>query len=371
MTESSSRPTHVYVGTFTRAEPHGRGAAEGVYVCRFDASSGAMTLIQSVPDVSNPSFLALHPNQRYLYAVNAVPEIDGQAGGGLSALAIDGETGELRVLNRQSTRGAGPCHVSVDRSGRYAMAANYTGGSVAVFPIQDDGSLAPASDFIQHVGSSVDPRRQEAPHAHSINPDLEHRNVLVCDLGMDQVLTYRLDRATGRLIAGEPSSVQARAGAGPRHLDYHPNGRFVYVINEINSTITAYTYDAESGRLDEVQTVPTLPDGFTGSSTCADIHVAPSGRFVYGSNRGHDSLVIFAVDEQTGKLDYVGHESTRGKTPRNFAITPAGDLLLAANQDTDNIVVFQVDQQTGKLKPTGQQVEIPTPVCLKFATLSR
>ncbi|HUE75709.1 MAG TPA: lactonase family protein, partial [Chloroflexota bacterium] len=294
-----------------------------------------------------------------------------QTGGGLSALKVDGTTGELTLLNRQSTRGAGPCHVSVDRTGRYAMATNYGGGSIAVFPIQDDGSLAPASDFIQHVGSSVDPRRQEGPHAHSINPDLEHQHVLVCDLGMDKVLTYRLDRASGKLVAGSQPSVQASPGAGPRHLDYHPNGRFVYVINEINSTITAYGYDSERGTLEELQTVPTLPDDFTGSSTCADIHVAPSGRFVYGSNRGHDSLVIYAIEEQTGRLEYVGHESTHGQTPRNFAITPSGDLLLAANQDSDNIVVFRVDQKTGRLEPTGQQADVPTPVCLKFATLPR
>jgi 6-phosphogluconolactonase len=366
MAAPSGESRLVYVGTFSRTVPHGRGSAEGIYVCRMDPVSGALTLVHTVADVPNPSFLALHPSRRYLYAVNAVPEIDGHPGGAVSAFAIDPATGALTFLNRQSSHGAGPCHVSVEHTGRFVLAANYGGGSVVMFPVQSDGSLAAASDFVQHTGSSVNPRRQEGPHAHSITPDPANRFALACDLGLDNVLVYRLDLEAGRLIPNDPPFVRTHPGAGPRHLDFHPNGRYVYVINELDSTLTVFTYDAERGVLEEIQTISTLPEDFAGQNTCADVHVHPAGRFVYGSNRGHDSIAIFRVDEGTGRLDAVGHVPTQGQTPRNFAIDPSGTFLYAANQQSDTIVAFRIDQGMGQLAPTGHVLSIPTPVCVKF-----
>jgi 6-phosphogluconolactonase len=361
----------VYVGNFTRIEPYVRGRAEGINVYRLDPVSGAMTLLQTAGGALNPTFLALDPAQRHLYAVVAVPEIDGHSGGAISAYAIDQDTGHLRYLNRQSTGGSGPCHVTVEASGRFVLATNYPGGSVAVLPIQPDGSLSPASGFIQHTGTSVNPTRQEAAHAHSINIDAANRFAIVCDLGMDKVLIYRLDLAQGKLVPHEQPWVQARPGAGPRHLAFHPNGRIVYVINELDSTVSVYSYDADGGRLSEVQAISTLPADWAGENFPAEVCVAPSGRFVYGSNRGHNSIAVFAVDEQTGKLSYVGNEPSQGKTPRNFRITPDGMLMLVANQDTDTIVAFRVDQQTGKLTPTGQITASPSPVCIKFLEIAR
>ena len=360
----------VYVGNYTRIEPYVRGKADGINVYRMDATSGAMTLLQTAPGALNPTFLALDPAQRHLYAVVAVPEIDGHPGGAISAYAIDQATGHLTYLNRQSTGGPSPCYVSVEATGRFILATNYQGGSVAMLPIQPDGSLGAASDFIQHTGSSVNPKRQEAAHAHSITIDAANRFAIVCDLGMDKVMIYRLDLAHGKLVPNEQPWVQARPGAGPRHLAFHPNGRVAYGINELDSTVSVYAYDAAHGRLSEVQAISTLPAGWAGANFTAEVCVAASGRFVYGSNRGHDSIVIFAVDAQTGKLSYVGHEPSQGKTPRNFRITPDGTLMLVANQDTDNIVAFRVDQQTGKLTPTGQVTASPTPVCIKFLPLT-
>jgi 6-phosphogluconolactonase len=237
-----------------------------------------------------------------------------------------------------------------------------------MYPVQVDGRLGAASDIVQHYGSSVDPERQTAPYAHSVNIDPDNRYALVADLGMDKVMVYRLDLEQGKLVPNDPPFASLHAGAGPRHLAFHPNRKYVYVINELDSTMTAFSYLAEAGELSEIQTLSTLPEGYPGEqSSCADIHVAPSGKFVYGSNRGHDSIAIFAVDLATGKLSLVGHESTQGKTPRNFAIDPSGTFLLAANQDSSTVVSFRIDQQTGELHPTGDVAQIPTPVCLKFA----
>jgi 6-phosphogluconolactonase len=367
MTEHATGAMFVYIGTFTGAPPHGRGRAEGISVLRLEPASAELTLLHTVPDVDNPSFLALDPSQRFLYAVNAVPEHDGRPGGSVSAFAIDPATGGLRFLNRQPSHGVGPCHVIVDQTGRWAMATNYGSGSVALYPIQEDGSLGPATDAVQHEGAGVN-ERQQGPHAHSINLDPANRFALVADLGLDRVFVYRLDRSAGKLVPNDPPWVQTAPGAGPRHLDFHPNGRHVYVINELGSTLGAYEYDAARGALHELQTVPTLPADFTGTNSCADVHVAPSGRFVYGSNRGHDSIVIYAIDEATGRLSYVGHEPTQGRAPRNFAIDPSGDVLFAANQDSDTIVTFRVDQQTGRLTATGQVTEVLTPVCVRIRT---
>ena len=356
----------IYVGTFTGATELGGGAA-GIYVCRMDMTSGAVELVHSVPDVPNPSFLTLHPELPCLYAVNAVPEIDGHSGGAMSAFAVDHETGILTFLNRQPSQGAGPCHVSVEQSGQYAITANYTGGSVAMLPIEQDGSLGPPTDWVQHVGSSVNPDRQGEPHAHSFTPDPANKFALACDLGLDQVLVYGLDLEQGALRPNDPPFATVHPGAGPRHLDFHPNGRVVYVINEIGNTVTVFAYDQDRGALSEMQTIPTLPPDFTETSHTADVHVHPNGRFVYGSNRGHDSIVIYAVDEADGTLSLVGHQSTLGEVPRNFVIDPTSTFLLAANQDTDSIVTFRIDADSGTLTPTGHVATVPTPVCLKFS----
>ncbi|MCY4437979.1 MAG: lactonase family protein [Chloroflexi bacterium] len=367
MNARSAEARFLYVGTFTGVDDHG-GGAEGIYVCRMNMTTGAVELVHTVPDVPNPSYLALHPELPVLYAVNAVPEIDGHAGGAVSTFAVDHATGGLEFINRQSSQGAGPCHVSVEQTGKYVITANYTGGSVAILPITEDWRLGPATDWVQHVGSSVNPDRQGEPHGHSFTPDPANRFALACDLGLDQVLVYGLDLENGKLPPADPPFATVHAGAGPRHLDFHPNGRTVYVINEIGNTMTVFAYDQVRGAMNELQTIPTLPPDFEPTSHTADVHVHPNGKFVYGSNRGHDSIVIYGVNDADGTLTLIGHQSTLGEVPRNFVIDPTGTFLLAANQDTDSIVTFRIDAESGELKPTGHVASVPTPVCLKFAT---
>jgi 6-phosphogluconolactonase len=256
--------------------------------------------------------------------------------------------------------------VSVDHAGRNVLVANYGGGSVSVLPIGDDGRLGEATAFIQHEGSSVDPRRQTAPHAHSINVDPDNRFAFVADLGLDRVMIYRFDSQQGTLAANDPPWASVAPGAGPRHFAFQPGGRFAYVINELQSTVTAFAYDAARGALQEIQTLPTLPDDFSGSNTTAEIQVHPSGRFLYGSNRGHDSIAVYAIDADSGRLRFVEHESTQGDLPRNFGIDPSGRFLLAANQGSDSVVVFRIDGATGALTPTGQSIEVASPVCVRM-----
>ena len=313
----------------------------------------------------NPSFLALHPNGRFLYAVNEGLETGDQPGGAVSAFARDPESGNLTYLNRELSHGTDPCHLTVDLGGRCVLAANYSSGSVAVLPIGADGRVGPATYVDQHSGSSVH-QRQQGPHAHAIPLDPTGRFALCPDLGMDQLFVYRLDAAAGTLSPNDPPGARLAPGSGPRHLDFHPSKPWVYVINELGSTVTTFAWDGERGTLGEIQTVSTLPETYMGRSTCADIHVAPSGRFVNGSNRGHDSIAAFAIDEATGALTPLGHTPTGGRTPRNFAIDPTGTYLFAANQDTDTIVTFRLDAATGQLTPTGQVTNVPSPVCLKL-----
>jgi 6-phosphogluconolactonase len=351
----------VYIGTYTRS-----GKSKGIYVYRFNPSNGKLTYVDATSGISNPSFVALHPNGRYLYSVSEIADHEGRRTGSVYAYSIDRSTGKLTPLNVQPSQGTGPCHVNVEATGKYVLVANYQSGSVAMFPVQSDGSLGEASDAVQHQGSSVDKDRQVGPHAHCIFPDPTNKFAIVNDLGTDKVMVYRLDLAAGKLPPNNPPSASVQAGLGPRHLDFHPNGRFVFVIHELGNMITSFAYDSTHGSLTEIQTAPSLPEGWSGTSHTADIHVAPSGKFLYGSNRGHDSLVIYAIDPATGKLTYVGHESTRGKTPRNFAIDPSGTFLFAENQNSDTIHTFRIDQKTGKLTATGDVTEVPSPVCLKF-----
>lgn len=359
-------PVYIFVGTYTRTLPHVQGKSEGIYLLAMDPTSGALSVVSKTVGVENPSYLTFHPNRKYLYAANEVGDFGGKASGAVSAFAIDSVTGALTFLNQVPTDGAAPCHLSVDATGRYLSTANYSGGSVCVHPIAPDGSLGKMSDFIQHVGTSVNSQRQNEPHAHSFTLSADNRFAYVADLGMDKIMIYAFDAERGKLTPAAQPWVRVPPGSGPRHFDFHPTRPYAYVINEIGSTITTFAYEASSGRLTELQSVSTLPAGFEGRSHCADIHVHPTGKFVYGSNRGHDSIAAFAIDPSSGLLTAVGHEATGGKIPRNFAIDPTGNFLLAANQNTDTVVVFQIEQTTGKLSATGQSLAVPTPVCLKF-----
>lgn len=364
MSENHGETLYLYIGTYTTGE------SEGVYVYRMNGVTGTLELASTAEAGENPSFLAIHPQCQYLYAVNEISEFEGKPSGNVSAFAIDQTSGELTFLNRKSSVGTGPCHLTVDSTGKFILAANYGGGSVCMLPIQADGSLGEATDFIQHSGSSINPQRQEGPHAHSIMIDPANRYAFAPDLGLDKIVSYRIDLTAGKLVPNNPPSAAVKAGAGPRHFDFHPNRKFAYVINELDSTITAFDYDETSGALSETQTISTLPADFSGISHTADVHVHSSGRFLYGSNRGHDSIAIFEIDEDTGKLNTVGYESTQGETPRNFGIDPSGTFLLAANQTTDTIITFRIDEETGILTPTGQVTEVPAPVCLQFVALS-
>lgn len=367
--EKKENEYFVYVGTYTMKMGHVDGKADGILVYKLNKETGELTFSSKIDDIVNPAFLDIDPQNRFLYAANEIGDFDGTNGGGLSAFAINPATGSLRLLNQQPTNGAYPCHVNIDKTGKYVYAANYGGGSITVFPIQKDGSVGPASDLVKHEGSSVNKSRQEAPHAHSLMIDAANQVAYAADLGIDKVMMYRLDLENGTLKPNSQPYLEVAAGAGPRHSDFHPNGKYFYVINELNNTISVFAANEKSAELGEIQTITTLPSDFEGGNSTADIHVHPSGKFLYGSNRGHNSIAVFSIDETSGKLSPVEHESTQGDTPRNFTIDPSGKFLLAANQDTDTVVSFWIHQETGELISTGHMAEIPTPVCLKIISL--
>ncbi|NLS95000.1 MAG: lactonase family protein [Planctomycetaceae bacterium] len=346
-----------YLGTYTK------GDSRGIYQAQLDTASGKLHSLELAGELENPSFLALHPTKPVVYAVSEVADYGGESAGAVSALRRDPVSDRLTLLSQQTTKGAHPCHVSVTPCGKFVMAANYSGGSVACYPVQEDGNLGPMSSFVQHEGSSVSPR-QKGPHAHSINPDPAGRFFYAADLGADKIFIYRLDG--GKLVPNQPAFAALAPGSGPRHFTFHPNQRFAYVINELASTITAFDYDAETGALAEIQTVGTLPAGFDGQNTTAEVRVHPSGKFLYGSNRGHDSIAAFRIDAETGKLTPVGHTPSGGKSPRNFTPDPSGRFVLAAHQNSDNVVAFRVDQETGLLQPTGSELAVGSPVCVVF-----
>jgi 6-phosphogluconolactonase len=351
-----------YIGTYTQKN------SKGIYVFRFNATTGKLTPIGLAAESTSPSYLAIHPNHRFLYAAIEVGELGGQKTGAVSAYSIDRKTGKLTFLNQVSSHGTGPCHVTVDKTGKNVFVANYDGGSIAVLPLDADGKLREASAAIQHHGSSVNKERQEAPHAHCINTSPDNHFTLVADLGLDEILIYRFDPAKGLLSPNDPPFGKTPAGAGPRHFVFHPNGRFLYAINEIQCTASTFEYDAKRGALRLKDTISTLPDGYkvTNDDSTAEIRVHPSGKFVYGSNRGHDSIAVFRVDAAEGTLKPVERVSTQGKTPRGFELDPTGGYLIAANQDSDSLVVFQIDQKTGQLTPTGQKLEAFAPVDVEF-----
>ncbi len=358
--EASSSSLWVLLGTYTR------GRSRGIYRCRLDLRTGRLSEPELAAESTSPSFLAVHPTKRFLYAVNEVGRFRDERAGAVSAFALDSRSGQLRPLNQRSTVGPGPCHLTLDATGRFVLVANYSGGSVAVLPVLDDGSLGEAVQFVQHAGRSVDPRRQKAPHAHCVTLAPSNRFAVVADLGLDKLLVYRFDPQTGSLTPNRPPSVSVQPGSGPRHFVFHPSGRWAYVINELASTVTVLAWDGQRGTLQPLQTVSTLPADFEGRNTTAELAVHPNGRFLYGSNRGHDSLAVFRVDAQTGRLRLVQHVSTQGRTPRHFALDPTGRFLLAENQDSGTVVVFRVDADTGRLTPTGSRVRVDFPVCAVF-----
>jgi 6-phosphogluconolactonase len=352
----------VYVGTYTGPK------SKGIYAYRFDSKGGTFTPLGLVAESVNPSFLAIHPGGKYLYSANEVNELNGKPGGAVTAFAIDHATGKLKSLNQASTVGTGPCHLVVDKSGKAVLVANYGGGSVAVLPVKANGSVGEHTAFIQHAGSSVNRSRQKEPHAHSINVSPDNRYAFAADLGLDKVLSYKFDAAKGLLTTNEPAFTAVAPGSGPRHFAFSPDGKHAYVINELLCTLTAFDYDAKKGALTEIQTLSTLPPGvkMKPEYSTAEVVAHPGGGFVYGSNRGHHSIAVFRVDSQTGKLQHVENIPTMGRTPRNFAIDPTGKFLLAESQDSDSITVFRIDAKTGHLTWTGQKLEVPSPVCVRF-----
>ena len=351
----------VYVGTYTDQ------GSKGIYAYQFDTGSGRLSSLGLAAESLEPSFLAISANGRFLYAANEIETFSGRPTGAVSAFAINPQSGKLSLLNQASSQDPGPAHVTLDRTGKYVLVSNYTLGSVAVFPVLADGRLGEACAFVRHKGSSVNPERQKGPHAHAFILSPDNRFAIVADLGLDELLAYPFDAANGTL--GHPRIMKTRPGAGPRHLAFSPNGQFLYVINELQSTVVAYSYAAESGRVRELQTLSTLPKGFLSKNTAAEIEVHPSGKFLFASNRGDDSIAVFAIAPKRGTLKLLEIDPTGGKTPRNFALDPSGSWLLVGNQDSDDIVVFRVDPETAHLTPDGAKVPVPSPACIKFVPL--
>jgi 6-phosphogluconolactonase len=359
---AQTKQTLVYLGTYTGEKTQSRG----IYVTRLDPATGALSAPEVAAETQSPSFLAIHPSKDVLVAVNEIGSFEGKPTGSVSAFTIDRASGRLSPINQQSSGGRGPAHVIFDRSGRFVLAANYGGGNAAVLPIDD--RLQPPSSVVQHEGSSVNPQRQREPHAHFVTTDAANTRAFVVDLGLDKIMLYRFDSKAGTLTPNTPPFTASAPGSGPRHLALHPGGRFAYVINELTCTVTGYALDAATGAMKELQTISTLPagqpmqDGFSG----AEIQVHPSGQFVYASNRGHDTIAVFAVNRQTGQLTPVEHESTGGSTPRGFGIDPTGTFFLAANQRSNSVLVFRIDPKSGALTPTPHRIEVPSPVSVKF-----
>lgn len=354
-----STHTYVYVGTYAHQQD------PGIFVYTLDNDKGTLNYVNSTAGIEHPGFLAISNDQQRLYTVSETGEIMGQVGGSVAAFAIEAESQALTFLNQRPTTGEDPCHISLDGSQHYIVVSNYSGGSICLYPLQANGEIGELADKIQHQGNSnVVPERQEKAHTHSATFDASGKYAFVADLGQDKISTYKLDTTAQKLV--HVADTITKPGAGPRHFTFHPSANYAYCINELDSTITAYTFDSQSKELKSLQTISTLPADFQGENTTADIHIHPAGTFLYGSNRGHDSIAVFALDPATGRLSSIEQVTTQGKCPRNFALTPAGNFLLAANQLSDNIVTFAIDQQTGRLTATGDKIEVPSPVCIKI-----
>jgi 6-phosphogluconolactonase len=333
-----------------------------IHAFQLDQKAGRLNPVHRTTGVEHPFFLALSRDGRFLYSIHA-HTFGGKENEQVAAYEIVGRTGRLKLLNRQSALGTAACYLDVDATGKTVLVANYSSGSVASLPVHADGSLGAAAAFIQHAGSSVDPARQTGPHAHCFVISPDNRFAYAADLGLDQVLGYRLDAAKAKLTPTQPPFAKTPSGAGPRHLTFHPNGKYVYVINELSNSVTLFDYDAESGRLVQRQTISTLPKEFDGKSYCADLKITPNGRFLYGTNRGHDSIAGYRIGAD-GRLTLIGITPSLGKGPQNLAIA-GGELLLCANMPGNNVVVFRIDPQTGGLTAIGQPVSMPSPSCIQ------
>ena len=353
----------LYVGTWSLRD------SKGVYVFEFDRVRGKLKLLQTIHAQRGSNFLEPHASGKFLYTVNKASLDEMKNSGSVSAFRIDSKTGTLSLLNERPSYGNDPCHVNIDKTGKWAFVSNYSEGNFVVLPIFDDGLLGSSSDSRKHLGGSVNPERQTKSHVHAAMISPDNRFVVVADLGTDKVFSYKFDVSSGRISDADKPYAEVRPGCGPRHIAFHPSGKYVYVSEELTSTVAVFSYDKEKGALDVISdSVACLPSSFTGTSWLADIHTDPKGNFLYASNRGHNSLSIFKI-LPSGQIQLIGHEDTRGKTPRNFLVDKKGEYVLVANQDTDNIVVFKRDQKTGKLRYTGNQYKVPAPVCLKMVTL--
>ena len=352
----------LYVGTYTND-----GRSKGIYLLRMARQTGALRLVGLAAETTEPSFLTPTSDGAFVYAVSETTEYQGKPSGAVSAFARERSSGALTFINGLPSGGGAPCYVTLDGSGKFVLVANYVGGSVAVFSRRKDGGLGEQTSFVQHVGHGPDADRQSSPHAHCIIPDQSNRFALVADLGLDRVLVYGFDAKVGKLTVSPVAEAVMASGAGPRHLAFHPSGRILYVVNELDSTVSTLRYDRSTGRLSVLQTVPSVSEPVARRNAPADIHVHASGRFLYMSNRGHDSIAGFAIDKSTSTLRPLQLEATGGAWPRNFVIDPSGRFLFVANQRSDTIVTHRVDTRTGRLAQTGQILELPSPVCIRFA----
>jgi 6-phosphogluconolactonase len=353
----SAQTYDVYFGTYTKNSP-----SDGIYHAQFQSEKGKLSTPEIAAKISNPSFVVIHPNGKYLYSV-----IEGNPGK-VAAFAIDQKSKKLKFLNQAPSGGKVPCHVSITKNGKILLVANYSSGSLASIPINDDGTLQEPASIIFHKGSSIAGRRQRGAHTHSINLSPDQRFVYVADLGIDKIMIYRLNPDTGKLTENTPASLAIKPGAGPRHFTFHPNGKFAYVINELDNTLIILKYTSETGALTKIQTISTLPQGFKGKSYTAEVRVHPNGKFIYGSNRGHDSIVTYKISPNSGILTLIGFQKEGISNPRHFNIDPSGKFCLVANQNSNNVGVFSIDQKNGMLKPPHQTVSIGKPVCIKFLT---
>ncbi len=352
-----------YIGSYTGKD----STSKGISLYRYNATTHDVTALGTAAETTSPSFLAISPDTRFVYAVNEVGDYKGPNSGGVSAFSVDRSTGKLTFLNEVRSRGAGPCYITIDKTGKWVLVANYDGGSVAVFPVQKDGSLGDAVSFDQHTGHGANPQRQEAPHAHSIDLSPDNRFAYVDDLGLDELMVYKFDAATGKLTPNDPPYAQLDPGSGPRHFALARSGKFAYVLSEIKGTVTVFSNDLQTGTLHKLQVITTQAPGFKGEIEDAEIEIHPSGKFLYASNRGDgNSIAVFAIDPAKGTLTPIEVTSTEGKAPRHFMFDPTGTILFAENMSSNNVVLFTIDQQTGKLTPTGKSFEVGQPVCLKF-----
>lgn len=348
---------YLYIGTYTDGE------SKGIYLYKMNSTSGELEFV-SITENNNPSFLTIDQNNKFLFAVNEVADFDTNKSGSISSFKIDAKTKELKFVNKATTAGAHPCFVTINNSGEFVLAANYTGGNVSVIPT-NNGVLLNPSDIIQHFGSSINKKRQNEPHTHSIYLDNKNKYAYALDLGIDKVNIYKFDSENGKLLKNEIPFYDVKPGSGPRHMVFHPNSKFAYVITELNNKIVALNV-GENGGLNKIESYTSLPKDFDGTSYCADIHIHPNGKYLYGSNRGHNSIVIFEINEDTGKLNLLGFQSTKGNWPRNFTIDPSGKFLLVANQKSNDVFVFNIDSKTGLLEETDISIKVPSPVCLTF-----